>query len=170
VVRRTEGAGRRALTASEWRAGIVLSRSGPTLPVSLSQREDRWWRRPFKSWHRVSRLRGQPDRLSVEHCQGRRLAKRADIEMALRELAPRIPPYEFGVVVDHAVDSRGLAGGSAQAAAWLALVSYVRHGFTDYDALLEQGYDRDSARFFVAAEIDAVLNRWGVRRRLSSDD
>jgi len=98
------------------------------------------------------------------------MAKRADIETALRRLAPRIPPYEFGVVVDHAMDSPGLSAGSAQAAAWLSLVSYVRHGLTEYDALLEQGYDRDSARFFVAAETDAILSRWGVRRRVTSDD
>jgi hypothetical protein len=98
------------------------------------------------------------------------VAKRADIEMALRRLAPRIPPYEFGVVVDHAIDSPGLSAGSAEAAAWLSLVAYVRHDLTEYDALLEQGYDRDSARFFVAAETDAILSRWGVRRRVSSDD
>jgi hypothetical protein len=98
------------------------------------------------------------------------VAKRADIERALRRLAPRIPPYEFAVVVDHALDSPGLSAGSAEAAAWLSLVAYVRHDLTEYDALLEQGYDRDSARFFVAAETDAILSRWGVRRRVSSDD
>lgn len=98
------------------------------------------------------------------------MAKRADIEAALRRLAPRIPPYEFGVVVDHAMDSPGLSAGSPQAAAWLSLVAYVRHDLTEYDALLEQGYDRDSARFFVAAETDAILSRWGVSRRVSSLD
>jgi hypothetical protein len=98
------------------------------------------------------------------------VAKRADIEMALRRLAPRIPPYEFSVVVDHAMDSPGLSAGSAEAGAWLSLVAYVRHDLTEYDALLEQGYDRDSARFFVAAETDAILSGWGVRRRVSSDD
>jgi hypothetical protein len=98
------------------------------------------------------------------------VANRADIETALRGLAPRIPPHEFSVVVDHAMDSPGLSVASAQAAAWLSLVAYVRHGLTEYDALLEQGYDRDSARFFVAAETDAILSRWGVRRRVSSGD
>jgi len=98
------------------------------------------------------------------------VAKRADIERALRRLAPRIPAHEFSVVVDHAVDSPGLSTGSPQAAAWLSLVAYVRHALTEYDALLEQGYDRESARFFVAAETDAILSRWGVRRRVSSCD
>jgi len=46
----------------------------------------------------------------------------------------------------------------------------VRHMFTDYDELLREGYDQDSARHFVAAEITAILESWGVRRPLSSDD
>ena len=98
------------------------------------------------------------------------MAKRGDIEIALRRLAPRIPAHEFGAVVDHAVDSPGLKPASPETAAWLSLVAYVRHVFTDYDDLLIQDYDQDSARHFVADEIAAVLNDWGVRRRLSADD
>ena len=98
------------------------------------------------------------------------LAKRADIEIALRRLAPGIPAHEFGAVVDHALDSRGLRHALPEQAAWLSLVAYVRHVFTDYDDLLEQSYDEESARFFVAAEIEATLARWGVRRRLTSGD
>lgn len=98
------------------------------------------------------------------------MAKRADIEIALRRLAPGIPAHELGAVVDHALDSPGLNVASAETAAWLSLVAYVRHVLTDYDALLGEGYDQDSARFFVAAEIAAVLAEWGVRRKLSPDE
>ena len=98
----------------------------------------------------------------------RPLAKRRDIEIALRRLAPKIPAHEFGAVVDHALSSRGLAHASPEEAAWLSLVSYVRHCFTDYDELLAQSYDQESARFFVAAEIEATLAQWGVRRPLNT--
>jgi len=98
------------------------------------------------------------------------VAKRSDIETALRRLAPRIPPHEFASVVDHAVDSPGLNVALPETAAWLSLVAYVRHMFTDYDELLREGYDQDSARHFVADEIAATLGSWGVRRRLSSED
>ncbi len=98
------------------------------------------------------------------------MAKRGDIEIALRRLAPGLPDHEFGAVVDHAMDSKGLGGAAPETAAWLSLVAYARHVFTDYDELLQQGYDRDSARHFVAAEIDQLLNSWGVRRRLAPDD
>ncbi|HEY6995061.1 MAG TPA: DUF2293 domain-containing protein [Xanthobacteraceae bacterium] len=98
------------------------------------------------------------------------MAKRADIEIALRRLAPRIPAHEFGAVVDHALDSPGLNVAAAETAAWLSLIAYVRHVLTDYDELLREGYDQDSARFFVAAEIAAVLEEWGVRRPLQPDE
>jgi hypothetical protein len=98
------------------------------------------------------------------------MSRRSDIETALKRLAPQIPDHEFGAVVDHALDSRGLRQAAPEQAAWLSLVAYVRHVFTDYDGLRDQDYDEDSARFFVAEEIEAVLKRWGARRRLTAED
>jgi len=98
------------------------------------------------------------------------VSRRADIEAALKRLAPQIPDHELGAVVDHALDSRGLRNAAPEEAAWLSLVAYVRHVFTDYDELRDQDYDEDSARFFVAAEIGAVLEGWGVQRRLAAGD
>ena len=90
------------------------------------------------------------------------MPSRADIETALRHLAPRIPDHEFGAVVDHALDSSGLRTAATETAAWLSLVAYVRHTLTDYDALLEEGYDRDSARHFVLDDLNAALAAWGA--------
>jgi hypothetical protein len=95
---------------------------------------------------------------------------RTAIEDALRRLAPRVPPHEFGAIVDRARDSAGLRNASPEEAAWLSLTSYVRHALTDYDALLAEGYDRDSARHFVADAMRAVLAQWGVRRPLGADE
>jgi hypothetical protein len=96
--------------------------------------------------------------------------RRDALAAALRRLAPKIPPHELGAVVDHALDSAGLKTAAPDTAAWLSLVAYVRHTFTDYDELLAQGYDRDSARHFVADEMTEVLSHWGVRRPLGGDD
>ena len=98
------------------------------------------------------------------------IPKRAAINAALLRLAPMIPPHERMAVVDHAVDSRGLSTTSSETAAWLSLVAYVRHTLTEYDELLAEGYDTDSARHFVAARIDKILQTWGVRRRLMPRD
>lgn len=98
------------------------------------------------------------------------VGRRSRIEAALRQLAPKMPRHEFIAVADHAVDSAGLRTAAPDAAAWLSLVAYVRHRFTDYDALLAEGYDSDSARFFVVDEMNAVLESWGVRRRVSAEE
>jgi hypothetical protein len=98
------------------------------------------------------------------------MPSRSSISSALRHLAPRLPLHEFAAVVDHAMDSPGLRVASPGNAAWLSLVAYARHTMTEYDDLLAQGYDRDSARFFVGDELADLLAGWGVRRKLGPDD
>lgn len=98
------------------------------------------------------------------------MSRRDTIETALRRLAPKIPRYEATAIVDHASDSPGLARAAPEEAAWLSLVAYVRHAMTDYDAMLDDGYDVDSARAFVAGDMKEVLDRWGVRRQLTNRD
>ena len=93
--------------------------------------------------------------------------RRFALEEAVRRLAPRIPRHELAAVLDHALDSPGLRAAAAENAAWLSLVAYIRHVLTDYDELLAGGYDVESARHFVADEIDAVLAGWGARRRVA---
>ena len=95
---------------------------------------------------------------------------RASIELALRYLAPRMPAHEFAAVVDHALDSPGLRTASPENAAWLSLVAYARHATTDYDDLLARGYDRDSARHFIADDMRKVLAEWGVRRKFDTQE
>jgi|SRR3954447_19271414 hypothetical protein len=96
--------------------------------------------------------------------------RREAIESAVRVLAPRIPRHEFEAVADHAVDSRGLHRASPENAAWLSLVAYIRHALTDYDGLLDEGYDADSARFFVLDDINAKLAEWGSPRRVEGGE
>ncbi len=98
------------------------------------------------------------------------MSKRSEIEEAVRVLAPHIPDFEAGAIADHALDSRGLCSASAPVAAWLSMVAFVRHALTEYDSLLEEGYDQESARHFVAADIQAILKEWGVQRPLTPGD
>jgi hypothetical protein len=96
--------------------------------------------------------------------------RREAIESAVRILAPRIPRHELEAVVDHALGSRGLQTASPETAAWLSLTSYIRHRLTDYDDLLNDGYDMESARFFVLDDMNAVLEEWGSPRRVQVED
>jgi hypothetical protein len=94
--------------------------------------------------------------------------RREALEGALRVLAPRIPRHEFEAVVDHAQRSPGLRHATPETGIWLSLVAYIRHTFTEYDSLLEEGYDHESARHFVLDDINEVLARWGSPRRVEA--
>ena len=88
--------------------------------------------------------------------------RREQVAAALERLARRLPEFETEAVVDSALASQGLRGAAPETAARLALIAYARHVFTDYDELLAEGYDRDSARHFVLDEMNAVLTGWGA--------
>jgi hypothetical protein len=102
--------------------------------------------------------------------EGRPMTRREALEDAVRTLAPRIPAHEFEAVVDHTLISPGLRTAMPEKAAWLAMVAYIRHRLTEYDNLLDEGYDSDSARFFVLDTINAVLEEWGSPRRVLGDE
>lgn len=97
-------------------------------------------------------------------------SRRVVLEAALLQLAPRLPRHETLVVLDHALGSIGLKTASPERAAWLSLVAYARHERTDYDELLAEGYDVESARHFVLEELEQVLAGWGVTRPVVEDD
>lgn len=95
--------------------------------------------------------------------------RRDAIAAALARLAPRLPAFEADAVLGRVLASPGLRRASPDNAAWLGLVAYARHAFTEYDACLDEGYDRDSARHFVLDDLNATLRGWGVRRRVSEE-
>ena len=96
--------------------------------------------------------------------------RREHLGEALYHLAPRLPRFEREAIIDHALDSPGLSVADPGNAAWLAMVAYIRHVFTDYDALLAEGFDQDAARFFVIDEINDYLAEWGARRRVEGGE
>ncbi|KQT49918.1 hypothetical protein ASG52_07445 [Methylobacterium sp. Leaf456] len=96
--------------------------------------------------------------------------RRAAVAAALERLVPRLPEFEAESVLDRAMRSPGLRGAAPETAAWLALTAFTRHAFTDYDDLLAEGYDRDSARHFVLDDMNATLAEWGSRRLVSEEE
>ena len=95
--------------------------------------------------------------------------RRDGLSLVLARLAPAIPRFEHEAVLDHACASKGLAKASAEAAVWLSLVAVARHLLTDYDRLLADGQDQDSARWFVVDDINRVLASWGCPKRVSGN-
>ena len=96
--------------------------------------------------------------------------RREELSKALRYLAPQIPDFEFDGVIDHAMMSQTLNRAVPETALWLSMAAYVRHNFTDYDALLDDGYDVESARHFVLDTMNEKLAEWGVKRRISDKE
>ncbi|MFD2260348.1 DUF2293 domain-containing protein [Chelativorans composti] len=91
------------------------------------------------------------------------------VAKALSTLLPQAP-YADIEAIRTAANDRKLRGLPPSVAVWLATVAYVRHAHTDYDDLLAEGYDRDSARYFVVDQINEVLTRWRATRLLDPED
>ena len=96
--------------------------------------------------------------------------KRQDaILKAIRALIPRAPMADFEPIIA-AASAAKLKSMPPTIAAWLAIIAYIRHVHTDYDAMLGEDYDRDAARFFVRGDINNVLTDWGCQRQLSESE
>ncbi|MBD0414699.1 DUF2293 domain-containing protein [Oryzicola mucosus] len=95
--------------------------------------------------------------------------RRRSIAKALTLLVP-LAPYADTEKIRADAGARHMKTLPPSIAVWLATVAHVRHVHTDYDKLLGEGYDRDSARFFVLDQVNATLTRWRATRLLDPDD
>ncbi len=94
--------------------------------------------------------------------------RRRAIARALTALLP-MAPYADIEAIRRDAGSLHMKPLPPAIAVWLATVAHVRHQHTDYDRLLGEGYDRDSARFFVVGQTNDVLTRWRATRLLDPD-
>ncbi|WP_102958913.1 DUF2293 domain-containing protein [Mangrovicella endophytica] len=91
------------------------------------------------------------------------------IARALTATIPRAP-FIDAEAIRQAARAKHLRDLSPATALWLAAVAHIRHAHTDYDELMDEGYGRDAARFFVLDDINAVLDRWGSTRQVSGEE
>lgn len=92
-----------------------------------------------------------------------------ELKKQLRELVPLANMEDFLGILTIA-EAGHLRHLPASIRVWQAATTYARHQFTEYDALLEEGYDAESARHFVLAEINEKLESWGSRRRIEEEE
>lgn len=78
-------------------------------------------------------------------------------------------PWSDAEAIRQAAAGRQMKTLPPSVALWLTTVAHVRHVHTDYDALLDEGYDRASARHFVVDDINRVLTIWRATRLVSAD-
>lgn len=95
--------------------------------------------------------------------------RQKEVAKLLRALCPRMPLADFTPVAE-AASARRLKHLPPSIALWQALGAHVRHELTEYDDLLDEGYDRDAARHFVLEDMNEVLASWGCPRRIGEED
>lgn len=97
-----------------------------------------------------------------------RTQRQKAVGKALTALIP-LAPYADTEPIREAALARDMRELPPAIAVWIATIAHVRHVHTEYDRLLDEGYDRDSARHFVIGEINDVLTRWRATRLLEGD-
>ena len=91
------------------------------------------------------------------------------IAKALTALLP-LAPYAATEKIRAGASAKHLKSLPPSIAVWLATIAHVRHEHTAYERLLSEGYDRDSARFFVIGEVNETLTTWRATRLLEADE
>jgi hypothetical protein len=95
--------------------------------------------------------------------------RQKELARALTLLIPGAPYIDADAIREMAA-KRAYKRLPASTAVWLAAVAHVRHVHTDYDALLDEGYDLDAARHFVLDPINEKLTAWRASRYLGPDE
>lgn len=95
--------------------------------------------------------------------------RQRSIGKALTALLPMAPYADIEKIREMA-SARDMRELPPSIAVWIATVTYVRHEHSSYDTLLDEGYERDAARFFVVGEINETLTRWRATRLLDEED
>ena len=92
-----------------------------------------------------------------------------DIREAFSRLFPLAPFVDAEPIRERAA-RKAMRALTPDIAVWLSGIAHIRHEYTDYDALLGEGYGQDAARFFVVDDINAVLTDWRASRFISSEE
>ena len=101
--------------------------------------------------------------------QFKRQNKKGEIKRRLREMIPSANMEDF-IAIEEIANSGHLRHLPPSIRVWQATTTHARHAHTEYDALLDEGYDQESARHFVLDDINAILQSWGCTKRLTDEE
>jgi len=94
-------------------------------------------------------------------------ARQRALNKALTRFIP-LAPFADAEAIRERAGAKHLRSLAPETAMWLAIIAYIRHVYTDYDALRDDGYERDAARFFTCEAINAKLQQWRAGRFLDN--
>lgn len=95
--------------------------------------------------------------------------RQREMAKAITALAP-LMPFADAEAIRPRLKRGGMRDLAPATAVWLCTVAHIRHAYTEYDAILSDGYGRDAARFFVLDAINEVLEDWQATRFLNGEE
>lgn len=81
------------------------------------------------------------------------------IQKILGDLFCAIPYYDAEQIIV-ATQKPHLKHLPISIATWLATIAYIRHNYTDYDNLLQDGFEKEAARYYTTQQINETLENW----------
>ncbi|MDX5593998.1 DUF2293 domain-containing protein [Pseudovibrio sp. SPO723] len=87
--------------------------------------------------------------------------RQRNMATALATLLPHVP-YADAQDIKEMANARHLRHLPPAISLKLCALTHVRHNYTDYDTLMDEGMDRDAARYCVLPEMLDVLDQWGM--------
>ncbi|QDS73194.1 hypothetical protein FKW77_002629 [Venturia effusa] len=163
---------RRALVVNDPnRVGYYIGRDGFYFPKDVVQKACNWFGVRIDA---AGKPTEPQDFLSarVRNALGRhgQRDKRQQIDAAVREMFPKIPPEAAAEIIAHAFESASKPGekervGNARnldlaSRVQLAVTAHIRHRYTNYDQLLSNGVKWHEARAMINPACVVVLRNW----------
>ncbi|TID25953.1 Dimethyl-sulfide monooxygenase [Venturia nashicola] len=167
----TDARGRGLVVNDPNRVGYYIGRDGFFFPNNVIQKACNWFGVRIDA---AGKTTEPNDFLSarVRYALGRhgQRDKRQQIDAAVREMFPRIPPEAADEIIKHAFESASKPGEKARVGnarnldlagrVQLAVTAHIRHRYTNYDQLLKNGVRWHDARATVNPPCVAVLRNW----------
>jgi hypothetical protein len=118
---------------------------------------------------RTQQVRAERRQKAVVRRQREHEREEQKVTEEMLQLYPSMPPAEAVEIVEHAwAIGSGRVGRTSQLATTeaieMAVKAHIRHVYTEYDEVLQQGVDRDSARVAVKAVVWAIHDEWRRRK------
>jgi hypothetical protein len=91
------------------------------------------------------------------------------LRQRILEKYPKLPKFDREAILDIA-QKDNKAKLNIDRAIELSLIAHIRHNYTDYDALIDEGYDPLSARHFCLERINQQLQEWQIDFQLNFEE
>jgi len=98
-----------------------------------------------------------------------RSRREKEVKQHIREMLPNVTLADFEKIVE--ISDRGhLRHLPPSIIAWQSITTHIRHNHTEYDDLLDDGYEPEAARHYVLDKTNEILSSWGSTKLIEETD